>query len=146
MGQPNAKRAFHTAFATLGYTYVSYPNGPKMNTPAHPIPADTLWFVLHTLSSAPTARGLGDPTIRYKGLFQVTIKSPVTGANALPFGTNALDAAVDAIVARFKLGTSLPYGAVFAHCEEPQTTELGNVEPEWYTAIVRIPFWMDDAN
>jgi hypothetical protein len=148
VGQPNAKRAFHAAFGALGYTYVSYPNGPKLNTPASPIPAETLWYSLHTLSSQPNARGLGDATIRYQGLFQVTIRAPVTDTFGNPFGTYLIDAAAETIATAFKLGTQLGYPlgnpTVYAHCGVPETIDLGNIEPEWYTVVVRIPFWLDN--
>ena len=55
MGQFDAERAFVTAFVALGYTYVSYPNGPKLNTPDNPIAADSLWYELDTLYAAPKA-------------------------------------------------------------------------------------------
>jgi hypothetical protein len=147
MAQLDAERAFYAAFGALAYPYVSFPNGPKLNTPSDPIPADTLWHVLDTLYATSKAVGAGDQTIRYTGLFQVAVKAPVTDSFGNPFGTFAVGARAELIASTFKLGTSLPYPVgtptSFAHCEEPTITHLGNVEPEWYTVIIRIPFHMD---
>jgi hypothetical protein len=148
MGQLNAERAFHAAFAALGYTYVSYPNGPKLNLPSAPIPASTIWYSLFTLYSKAAAVGLGSSIIRYPGLFQVTIKAPSADANGNPYGTYAIAAAAEAVAAAFKLGTSIAYPTgtpvAYVHCEEPTITHIGNVEPEWYTVVVRVPFRMDN--
>ena len=147
MAQLDAERAFYTAFAALAYPYVSYPNGEKINTVASPIPANTLWYALDTLYSNSVAVGIGNNTpIRYRGLFQVAIRAPVTDSFGNPFGTYAVGTRAEEIALAFKLGTSLPYPVVtptaWAQCEEATITHLGNVEPEWYTVIVRIPFHM----
>lgn len=148
MGQLNAERAFYTAFAALGYTYVSYPNGPILNTPANPIPANTLWYELDTLYSNPNAVGLGSPIVRYPGLFQVRIKAPVTDSFGNPYGTAIVAASAETIAATFKLGTSIPYPVsapvAYVYCNEPSIVHLGKMEPEWYTVVVRIPFRLDN--
>jgi hypothetical protein len=143
MGQLDAERAFFTAFAALGYGYVSYPNGPELNTPAAPIPAGTIWYELDVLYAKPKAVGIGSPTVRYIGLYQVTLRAPTADAFGNPFGTYAIGSAAETIAAAFKLATPLPYGSVVSHCEEPVIVHLGKVVPEWYSVVVRIPFWMD---
>jgi hypothetical protein len=148
MGQPDATRAFHSAFSALNYSYVSYPNGPELNTSANPIPADTLWYALDVLSSKPKVVGSGTGITRYKGIFQVTIRAPVKSAKGNPFGTYAIYASAEVIAIAFKLATSLlvpdSSPSIYAHCEEPETIDLGKLEPEWYAVVVRIPYWMDE--
>jgi len=148
MGQLNAERAFYAAFALLGYAYVSYPGGPKLNLPTAPIPASTIWYELDTLYSNPNPVGLGSPIIRYPGLFQVRVNAPNADANGNPYGTYAVNASAEAVATAFKLGTSLSYPTVnpvaFVHCDEPGIVHLGNMKPEWYTVVVRIPFRLDN--
>jgi hypothetical protein len=148
MSQLDAGRAFFTAFSALGKTYVSYPNGKKLNTPSDPIPVETLWYVLDVMYGKPNVIASGQPNLRHNGIFQVTIKSPVVDSLGNPYGTYAVGIDADSIAASFKLGTDLPYPATnptkHVRCEEPQIVILGNQEPEWFTVIVRIPFRMDD--
>jgi hypothetical protein len=148
MGQLDAERAFYTAFNTLGYAYVSWPNGPEINTPSVPIPADTLWYELDTLYGSANAAGAAIAPIRYIGLFQVRIHAPVKDSFGNAFGTSAIGSAAEAISTAFKLGTSIPYPVsnpvVYVHCNEPSIAHLGKIVPEWYTVVVRIPFRLDN--
>lgn len=146
MAQLDAERAFYTAFGALGYSYVSYPNGEVLNTAASPIPAETLWYVLDTLYANSLAAGAGDTYTWHKGIFQVTVRGPVTDSFGNPFGTYAIGSRAETIALAFKLGTSLPYPAstptAWAQCEEPTIIHRGKVEPDWYTVVVSIPFHM----
>ena len=148
MAQLDAERAFFTAFSSLGYSYISYPNGVILNTPANPIPADTLWYSLDVLYARSIAVGIGDRGLRYKGLFQATIRGPVTDSFGNPSGTYAIGTRAEAIAAYFYLGRSLPYPVAvptaWVQCEEPTIVHLGKIEPEWYTVVVRIPFHMTE--
>ena len=144
MSQLDAERAFYTAFSALGKTYVSYPNGVILNTPSNPIPVETLWYVLDVLYGKPSVISLGSSQIRYAGVFQITIKSPVVDTYGNAYGTYAIGVDAYSLASSFKLGTDLPYLTKHVRCEEPIITHLGKIEPEWYTVVVRIPFRMDD--
>lgn len=146
MGQLDAERAFYAAFSALGYTYVSYPNGEVLNTAASPIPPDTLWHALDVMYADSLAAGAGDSYTWHRGIYQATVRGPVTDSFGNPFGTYAIGARAEAIATAFKIGTSLPYPVaaptVWAQCEEPTIIHRGKVEPDWYTVVVRIPFHM----
>jgi hypothetical protein len=136
--QTDAEKALNAKFASLGYTYVSWPSGPKI-TP----PADAVNYSVATLYGQTVAAAVGyDAQKRALGLYQVTIRCPETGS-----GTSVAIDAAEAVVAAFPRGTTLPYPVaaptVHVNVRDATITHLGNVTEEWYTVVVRIPFRMD---
>jgi hypothetical protein len=144
MGLREIEGALHARFATLGYAYVAYPNGPKVEPPAY-----SMNFSLFTIYGDTLAAGLGHEALdRHQGIFQVTVRCPLNDSFGNPAGTYALNAALDAVRAAFAKGTSLGYPAAapthYVHCQVPTARHLGNLGDGWYTAVVRVPFTQDD--
>lgn len=143
--QTDIEKALLAKFDTLGLTYVSYPNAPSVEPPATSInySVDVLYG-----DGVAAASGLNAPR-RYVGLFQVTVRAPVTTATGDAPGMYAGLAAAETIAAAFPLGASFQYPALpaaaetWVHTRTPTITHLGKVTPEWFSTIVRIPFWCD---
>ena len=143
--QFDAESALFERFGTLSYTYVSYPNGPKIESPS-----TSINYSLAIIYGDGNSVGLGtDAATRYRGIFQVTIRVPVTSATGDAVGLYDAKVSASAIMALFKRGTSIGYPAAapetYIHCGSPTSVHLGNVTPEWYTIVVRVPFWEDVA-
>lgn len=142
MGRLEIEGALHAKFATLGYTYVSYPNGPVVD------PGLNINFSLFTVYGDSEAAGIGNNAPdRHKGFFQVTIRGPLVDATGNPTGTYAIMAAADAVALAFKKGTSCGYPAAaptsYVHCQVPTVRHLGSLGDGWYTVVVRVPFTSD---
>ena len=136
--QTDVEKALSTRFASLGYTYVSWPSGPKI-TP----PADAINYSIMVLYGETVAAAVGaNAAKRVLGIYQVTIRVPETGS-----GTYAALAAAEAVAAAFPRGTAIPWPVAapttYAHVKDPTITHFGNITEEWYTVVVRIPFYSD---
>lgn len=141
--QMDIEAALTEAFVAQGHdpTDTAFPNGPSLSTTA-------LNYTLDFLYADGQAAALGlNAADRHLGLFQVTIRGPVQTATGDAAGMYANRTAASAVSLAFKRGTVFPYPvltpAVYVHTQTPTITHLGKVTPEWYTTVVRIPFWAD---
>ena len=144
MGQPDIESALMAKFSTLGFTYVAYPNGP-----VEEIPATSMNFALSILyaNADPAAIGASSAD-RYDGIFRVTIRVPLSQANANPVWLNAAYTAINTIMAAYKKGTSIGYPTAapttYVHCQVPKMTHIGSgVDKSWYSIVISIPWWSD---
>lgn len=143
MSRAGIESAFLEKFATLGYTYVSLPNGPKVESPA-----TSMNYSLSVIYGDSEAAGLGAAAAnRHNGYLQILVRAPLTTASGDAAGTYEVNSSVDVIEAAFKKGTSLQYPSVtpttFVHCQVPSTRILGNLGDSWYTVAIRVPFTSD---
>lgn len=144
--QLDIEGALFSTFLALGHTPggdTSVPNGPKVTT-------SSLNYTLNVLYAEGRAAAIGDGAAnRYEGLFQVTIRSPALTGTGDAAGTYEGNTAATAVATAFARDVTiawppLPATAKFViHLRVPTITQLGNVTPEWYTTVVRIPFWAD---
>jgi hypothetical protein len=131
MGQSDIERALNTKFATLGYTFVSYPNGPVVD------PGIVQNYSVTTLYGEGLADAVGSNAAnRFVGIYQVTVRCPADGT-----GVYAGMTSVNAILTAFTLGTILTYGTAQVHCKMSLVRHFGLLGDSWYTLVVRIPFW-----
>lgn len=143
MAQMDIERALFAAFATLGYSYVSYPNGPKV-TPA----ATDLNYSVSVMYAPAHAAGTGASAYdRYTGIFQALVRCPLIDSVGNPAGTYAGATQAEVIKAKFKRGASFYYpatgDATYVHCKTPTIEHLGNLDGAWYTIAVSVPWWAD---
>lgn len=141
--QADIERAFSERFATLGYTYVSTPNGPTTGPTA-----TDMNYSLDFLYNDGFATGIGESAYsRYQGFFQVTIHVPVVTATGDAPGLYVGLTSAKAIADLFPRGLSIGYPSAapvtYVHCQTPTIKHLGKTTPEWYSLIVRVPFWSD---
>jgi hypothetical protein len=140
--QTDIEKAFTTTFAALGYAYVSYPNAPVVAPSAL-----DLNYTVDMLYGSGRAAGIGaDAANAYRGIFQVTIRAPVTSATGDAPGIGAALDAAGAVASAFRYGKKVVYGTdVSVQCGTPAIKHFGKVDPTWYVAIVSVPWYCELA-
>lgn len=139
--QTDIEKAFSTALASLSLAYVSYPNAPVI-APS----ATDLNYAVDMIYGSGRAAGVGAAAANaFRGIYQVTIRAPVTsGTGDAPGIGAALDAA-SAIASLFRYGTHLAYGSLSVLCLSPAIKHIGKIDPAWYIVIVSVPWYCELA-
>lgn len=142
--QTTIERAFYTSMASLGLTYVSWPNGPSISPPATSIN----YSVGIDYSDADKPEMYENAYDRFTGTFTVTIRCPVTTDTGDAPGIRPALQAAESIASIFKRGSVQTYRinsseSTKVFCFTPRIRHRGKVTPEWYSLEVEVPFRAD---